>query len=111
MPHNPASIARLLYGELARGESRATALSLNVASNSSTPAPPVGQGDRRMPRMASVTSKPVSSYRAGTVVDLMGRSGGESFETSAYTPQPPHFASVRSIVDKSYSVSIHYTSD
>ncbi len=41
MPHNPASIVRLLYGErVAEEEDRAEALSLNPASNSLTSAPP-----------------------------------------------------------------------
>ena len=65
MPHNPASIVRLLYGErVAEEEDRAEALSLNPASNGLTSAPPIGQGRRsRTPGMERA-SKPVSGSRS-----------------------------------------------
>src|ERR1700730_7926192 len=44
MPHNPASIVRLLYGEHYRRKNRAEPLSLNPATNSLTFALPIGQG-------------------------------------------------------------------
>ena len=44
MPHNPASIVRLLYGEHYRRKNRAEAFSLNPATNSLTSALPIGQG-------------------------------------------------------------------
>jgi hypothetical protein len=44
MPHNPAAIVRLLYGERTGGrENRAKVFSLKPASNSLTSAPSVGQ--------------------------------------------------------------------
>jgi hypothetical protein len=44
MPHNPAFILRLLYGEHYRRKNRAEAFSLNPATNSLTSALPIGQG-------------------------------------------------------------------
>ena len=44
IPHNPASIVRLLYGEHYRRKNRAEAFSLNPATNSLTSALPIGQG-------------------------------------------------------------------
>jgi hypothetical protein len=47
MPHNPASIVRLLYGERATEEKTAAKrFLLTTANNSLTPAPPIGQGHR-----------------------------------------------------------------
>jgi len=42
MPHNPASIVRLLYGERTALRKRTEMLSL--LGNSLTPSPPIGQG-------------------------------------------------------------------
>jgi len=42
MPHNPASIVRLLYGERTAQQKRTEMLSL--LGNSLTPSPPIGQG-------------------------------------------------------------------
>ena len=44
MPHNTASIVRLLYGEHYKRKNRAEAFSLNPATNSLTSALPIGQG-------------------------------------------------------------------
>jgi len=46
MPHNPASIVRLLYGERAQKRNRAAGFLFNPANNSLTSAPPIGQGHR-----------------------------------------------------------------
>jgi hypothetical protein len=47
MPHNPASIVRLLYGERTEEEKTAPQYFLSIfASNSLTSAPPFGQGYR-----------------------------------------------------------------
>jgi hypothetical protein len=43
MPHNPASIVRLLYGERT-SEKKTQAGIISLPSNSLTPGPPIGQG-------------------------------------------------------------------
>lgn len=58
MPHNPASIVRLLYGERATEEKTAAKrFLLTTANNSLTPAPPIGQG-HRLPASRSVSGSP-----------------------------------------------------
>jgi len=45
MPHNPASIVRLLYGDTLQKEKTAPkGFLFNPANNSLTSAPPIGQG-------------------------------------------------------------------
>ena len=48
MPHDPASIVRLLYGErtLLYGERTAEEKTFSLPNNSLTSAPPIGQGHR-----------------------------------------------------------------
>jgi hypothetical protein len=68
MPHNPASIVRLLYGARTAEENHAEAFSLNPATNSLTSAVPIGQGHRsRMLRMLSM----LRSRSPDLVVDLL----------------------------------------
>jgi hypothetical protein len=65
MPHNPASIVRLLYGERVVQEKIAPKRFLYAASNSLTSAPPIGQGQRSRAAFENAwngerASKPVS---------------------------------------------------
>ena len=53
MPHNPASIVRLLYSEHYRRKNRAEAFSLNPATNSLTSALPIGQGQSMLRMLRS----------------------------------------------------------
>jgi hypothetical protein len=66
MPHNPASIVRLLYGERSAEDKTAPKrFLLTPASNCLTSVRHIGQGRHsRMPEMVSVTSKPISGSRS-----------------------------------------------
>lgn len=85
MPHNPASIVRLLYGERAQKRKTAPKRFLSTpASNSLTSARHIGQGHRsRTPEMVSVLRSPSPDL----AVDLVPREVVAQSITSCFADQ------------------------
>src|ERR1700675_771631 len=103
MPHNPASIVRLLYGEHYRRKNRAEAFSLNPATNSLTFAVPIGQGQSmlrsRLPDLVvdllpfEIVAQSITSLRRQTIGNprsVLPRSPFlDNFLFADYAPRTP----------------------